>query len=163
MSTFKDIQGYENRYQINRLGKVKSVIFGEKLLKGRVDKDGYLRVILYHKGGYKNFLVHRLVAQHFIENANDKCQVNHINGIKLDNRIENLEWVTSKENIAHSFTSNLVPSRKGESSHNHKLTEKEILEIRAIGSTEKQKTIAEMYGIAQPTVSSILKRKSWKC
>ena len=111
---WKDIVGYEGLYQVNNLGKIKSLkrvdnnnhIVKEKILKGCYDKDGYLKVILYN-GKNKTYRVHRLVAQTFIPNPDNKPQVNHISGNKKDNSIQNLEWVTSKENVNHAWKTGL--------------------------------------------------------
>lgn len=101
---WKDILGYEGNYQISNLGNVKNIKTG-RILKGRLDKYGYYRVILYKRLiRYKNFQIHRLVAMAFIENPNDKPQVDHINTIRTDNRVENLRWVTYKENNLNPIT-----------------------------------------------------------
>ncbi len=107
---WKDIKGYEGLYQVSNTGEVKSLSrlvknFGfqeQRNLKFLKHSMGYSTVALSKDAKVKQFLVHRLVAIAFIENHNNKKFINHISGIKTDNRIENLEWVTSKENNAHS-------------------------------------------------------------
>jgi len=101
METFKDIDGYEQLYQISNTGKIKSKRSG-KVLKNIMTKDGYYRICLCN-GGQKMFLVHRLIAIHFIDNPENKPCINHINGIKSDNSIGNLEWVTHSENLIHAY------------------------------------------------------------
>ena len=83
-----------------------------KLLKPATDKDGYLRITLTNNGKRKSYYVHRLVARAYLKDYNEKLQVNHINGIKDDNRAENLEMVTLQENIQHSIETGLKPKLK---------------------------------------------------
>jgi len=100
---WKDIQGYEGLYQISNLGRVKSFSWGIEKIKNLSISNGYYRIMLFNKQGYKSFYVHRLIGIAFIDNKNNKPCINHINGIKTDNSIINLEWVTHKENNQHKF------------------------------------------------------------
>ena len=96
---WKSIAGYEGLYEVSSLGRVRSLKFGKtKVLKPLDNGCGYLYVNLYKNREVKKFKVHRLVAQTFIPNPLGKPQVNHNNEIKTDNRVENLEWMTAKEN-----------------------------------------------------------------
>jgi hypothetical protein len=109
MEIWKDIKGYEGLYQVSNLGNVKSLKFKNNIiLKGGIDSSGYKVVSLrdYNKK-QSTKTVHRLVAIAFINNTQNKKCVNHINGIKTDNRIENLEWNTYNENMNHSFRTGL--------------------------------------------------------
>ena len=100
---WRDIEGYKCLYQVSNMGKVKSLNYKrtckEKILKTGKNKNGYLRVILCKNNKHKKFLVHRLVATAFIDNPENKPNIDHINTIKDDNRAENLRWCTQKENI----------------------------------------------------------------
>lgn len=111
MEEWKDIAWYEWLYQISNLGRVKSLaritslnrILKEKIKTMNVNNSWYYFIILYKNWFCKNMLVHRLVAQAFIENQEYKSQVNHKNWKKTDNRVENLEWTTRSENELHRF------------------------------------------------------------
>lgn len=98
MEIYKIIKDYE-KYSISNLGNVKNI--HGKILKIRMTREGYNRVALYNDYGVKNFLVHRLVAETFLENYEKKPQINHKDGDKLNNKVENLEWVTRSENQIH--------------------------------------------------------------
>lgn len=102
---WKDIDGYEGLYQVSNFGRVKSVGRGkERVLKAGKNSNNYLTVVLCKSKKPKSFLVHRLVAQAFIPNPENKEQIDHINTIRDDNRVENLRWVTPKENGNNPLT-----------------------------------------------------------
>ncbi len=112
---WRDIPGYEGRYQVSNLGRVKSLArvverrsntpfqLPERLLRPRLSHKGYLLAALCKESTQKNISVHRLVAEAFIPNPADLPEVNHIDGNKTNNRVTNLEWVTTKENTKHSI------------------------------------------------------------
>lgn len=105
---WKDIEGYENLYQVSNLGRVKSLNYKrtgkEKILKQSKDSKGYFVLNLRINGVTKLFKVHYLVAKTFIPNPENKLEVDHINTIRTDNRVENLKWVTRKENCNNELT-----------------------------------------------------------
>lgn len=102
MEIWKEIKDYPN-YMVSNLGRVKNLNYNhtgrEKILKPKIDKDGYLLICLYKNGKQKFFRVHRLVYEAFYVEIPKGMQVNHINEIKTDNRLENLNLMTPKENI----------------------------------------------------------------
>ena len=128
---WKDVKGYEGLYQVSNLGNVKSLkrvvphkmtgsrTIPEKILKLISDGSGYLYVSLSKDGKKKNPKVHRLVAESFIPNPDNLPQVNHIDEDKSNNRVDNLEWVTSLDNLNHS---NVI--EKGHSSRRKKVIQK---------------------------------------
>lgn len=97
---WKDIEGYEGLYQVSNLGRVHS-LYRNIILKGFIDQDGYRLVTIYKNNTKSNKTIHRLVAQAFIPNPENKSHVNHIDEDKTNNRVDNLEWMTAKENINH--------------------------------------------------------------
>lgn len=118
MEIWKKIKNYETNYEISNFGNVRSItrnverinphgdksfyIYKSKILKSFITNKGYLRLGLYINDIKKNHQIHRLVADAFIDNKYNKEQVNHKNGIKTDNNIDNLEWVDNYENFKHS-------------------------------------------------------------
>ena len=106
---WKDVVGYEGLYKVSDRGNVHSVVrkdsigskCGGRILKPNYDKDGYLNVNLCNNGKVKTKKIHRLVAEAFLPNPNGLPQINHIDEIKDNNNVENLEWCTSKYNLNH--------------------------------------------------------------
>ena len=162
MEEWKDIKGYEGLYQVSNLGRVKNR--HGRILKSIIDRYGYITYGLSKKSIIKYFKSHRLVAIHFISNSDNLPEVNHINGIKTDNRVENLEWCTSSQNQIHAFKIGLQTSHKGEECYNSKLTEKQVLEIRAkyIPKKYTQQNLANEYGVTRSTVQEIISNKIWR-
>lgn len=105
---WKDIEEFEGKYQISSMGRVKSLNFKltgkEQIMSLKINKYGYKQILLYKDKKYKTFLIHRLVAQAFIPNPDNKPEIDHINTNKTDNRVENLRWVTSSENKNNPIT-----------------------------------------------------------
>lgn len=180
---WRQIVGYENWYEVSNLGRVRSLdrIIIYKNGRKRKHKSKYLNssscykypiVVLYSKNKLgKIFLIHRLVAEHFIPNPNRKKTVNHKNGNKKDNRAENLEWSSYKENNIHALKNGLrKKSGEGEKSPYHKLTKEDVLSIRkkykkGINDTNRGYSLymlADEYGVGSTTIFSIIKRKTWK-
>lgn len=174
MEIWKEIDGYNGVYFVSNLGQVKSIDHycsnrtGSGKQTGRVFKiqvsyKGYLRVALSKNKKKFHTSVHRLIAKAFIPNPENKPQVNHINGIKSDNRIENLEWCTNGENMTHAFKNNLVNLNYGEKHHNSKLSNDDVLRVRKLHSLGFTcKSLAEDYNVSQTAMSKILRNITYK-
>ena len=160
-------------YKVDCFGNV----YGLKnnLLKPATDKKGYLRVGLMIDCKLQTKKVHRLVALSFIDNPENKPCVNHINGIKTDNRVENLEWCTYKENTQHAIKNGLfafsnsenamnITPKKGELNGMSKLTKKQVDEIRLLFKPRivTRKILAEKYNVSEHCIKDIITNKSWK-
>lgn len=116
-------------------------------------------------GQHRNRFVHRLVAEAFLDKPpSTHIQVNHKNGIKTDNRVENLEWCTAKENINHAVRTGLNPLPNGENHSQSKLKNNEVSQIRELYSTHKysQRKLATMFGVSQATINSLLSGYTWR-
>ena len=104
---WKDIPWYEWVYQASSLWRIKSFSRDKKnwrVLKEAVTHKWYKKVVISFRKNMKTYFVHRLIAITFITDLREKPQINHKNGIKIDNRVENLEWCTQSENILHSYS-----------------------------------------------------------
>lgn len=117
---WKDIKGYEGIYQISNTGKIKSLNYRgngiERMLQPTKNKDGYLQIKLYKNKKYILKTIHKLVAENFIDIP--KLEVNHLNGIRDDNNVNNLEWCTHAENERYSWK---TLGKKRESKHKNKI------------------------------------------
>ena len=112
MEIWKDIEGYEGLYQVSNKGRVKSLKYGkERILRPGIDRDGYYKIMLYNDSARKTFRLHRLVAEAFIPNLDNKPEVNHKDENKKNNCVENLEWIRHIDNCNYG-TRNKRLSRK---------------------------------------------------
>ena len=121
---WKDVRGYEGLYVVSDSGQIKSIartkpyLNGvrkrqEQIMRWHLVNGGYAQLMLTNKRGERHsYLVHRIVAEAFVPNPSNLPQVNHIDGNKLNNRAENLEWCTAKENMVHSLNSGLRTDAK---------------------------------------------------
>jgi len=170
---WKSIPGFPN-YEISNQGRVKSIgrtvvrgsqkcFLPECIRKLKTEKLGYITVGLsYSPKKYKFLKIHRLLAQAFIPNPENKPFVNHKNGVKSDNRLENLEWVTGSENSAHALANKLFIPKKGMSHYTTSLTNKDIIKIRSLKGKMSHGEISKMYPITRESVRNIINRKTWK-
>lgn len=120
---YKDIKGYEGKYQITNSGRVYSLIT-KRFLKPNHHKCGYVKIALSDNGTIRTFLVHRLVAYNFIDNPNKYPDINHKDGNKINNNASNLEWVTKSEKTRHASKNNISNFRKNILSNLEKIDQK---------------------------------------
>lgn len=171
MTAWKDIRGYEGIYQIASNGDIKSLdrmdAAGRKLTgkpkKTMTSNIGYIRVALTRECISNVFLVHRLVAESFIPNHDNKTQVNHIDGNKANNDISNLEWVTASENIRHAVTTGLRVAARGSTHGNASMDEFKVRLVKSMiqegmGDTK----IARSLEITRNAVKEIRANRTWK-
>ena len=157
-----DIEGFESMYQVSNFGRVKSLKRKKEIvLKNKITRSGYAEVNLY-KDKYYFCLVHRLVASNFIKNPQNKPQVNHVDGNKMNNRVCNLEWVTPKENVQHALVNGL--HKTGSKSTSSKLNDNDIINIQNLYLTGEysHEKLGGMYEVHPTTIGKMLKGSSWK-
>jgi uncharacterized protein YerC len=158
----KDVKDYEGLYFVNEIGEVfsypKKTRKGIRKLLTNKHKQGYSLIDLCKDGKVKKHLVHRLVAVAFLDNIDNKEQVNHINGNKEDNRVENLEWNTRSENQIHSIRLGLRTTI-GEKNSQSKINSKQVILI--LNDNRPYKEIQQDYKISISTISDIKRGYSW--
>lgn len=170
---WKDITGFDGFYQVSNLGRIKSVggwcgtaKRKEKILACSLTKDGYVKVRLVRKGIDKTERVHRLVAEAFVENPENKGTVNHIDGNKQNNNANNLEWTDRSEQMYHAYKLGLKKCMIGSSNKLAKLTDEQVREIRKsyIPQSKENGTVAlaKKYGVTDRVIGLIIKNKSYK-
>jgi hypothetical protein len=169
---WRDIKDYEGLYQISNNGIVRRLprlstnrhgnyLIPERCLSIHKMKHDYLAVTLTYKKKQTNKYIHRLIAESFILNPLNKHFVNHKNGIKTDNRITNLEWVTFQENVNHAIENGLTPQRTSKDNPMRKLEEKQIKYIFKLAERYTNTELSEIFNVSVETISGILNNKIW--
>ena len=161
---WKPVKGFEDRFEVSNMGRVRN-IHKKNILKSYIPNNGYHTLRIYvGDGKARNFSIHRFVAEAFIPNPEHKPQVNHIDGDKQNNNVENLEWVTARENAIHAFNAGLRTSI-GSNHPNSKLTETMVSEIKkdyVRGSRQYgARPLARKYGVDQKAIYSIIHNETW--
>lgn len=173
---WRDVVGYEGLYKVSNLGRIyqfeRTMVnnFGECVRKAKVknlnpDKRGYVKVTLTNKEGVTiSTTVHRVVCQAFLPNPTNLPMVNHKNGIKHDNRLENLEWCDDSHNSRHAIETGLTRIRKGEEIYFAKYSNYQVWLIKkmyhddGLSITE----ITNMLGCNRRTIADMIKNRTWK-
>jgi hypothetical protein len=150
-------------YSVSSLGRVRR---GERICKCSITNRGYLKKRLLTIEGYKNYQVHRLILEVFI--GKSQLDVNHINGVKTDNRLDNLEYCTRAENNLHAYRIGLKPSQKGAGNGFSKLTDDQVKEIkrRYVKGVNRTKpgnisALAKEFGISKNAIGHIVGGRRW--
>lgn len=163
MEIWKKVKGFEEQYEVSNLGNLRGIdkyvnhYRGGKSFykgvpkKGRLSSKGYLRCNLKVDGKSYDFTLHRLVAITFLDKIEGKDFVNHINGIKTDNRLENLEWCTQSENITHAVKERLIKT---------KLTDTQVMEI--LSSNLSTRKLGVIYGVHSSIIWRIKNKIAYK-
>jgi len=160
---WRDIPGYAGLYKCSECGDIYSLV-SDRMLNPSDDGKGYYRVTLHKEGIQKTPWVHRLVALTFIGELPCGLHTNHIDGIKTNNNVSNLEYVTPLENTRHAIEIGLMDNN-GEKNPNRKLSATDIPKIRKLLSLGKmtQKQIGKIFGVSRHAISLIKTGRTWKC
>ena len=163
MEIWKPVKGYDDLYEVSNLSKIKQLETG-RILKQSTHVAGYKVATLRNNKGRKIFYVHRIIAEAFIPNPYNKPQVNHKNGMKFDNRLDNLEWVTHKENLIHCHKNGMGNCKSGEDHHNSVLKNKQVEEIRWLYASGKYtiKDLSTAYNCSIGTIQRIKNNDTYK-
>jgi len=152
-----------NGYLITDCGKVFSNLKGKNLREKKqvITNKGYCRIQLKTNIGCKNFMVHRLVAIAFVD-GDKSLEVNHKDFNKTNNRFENLEWVTRKQNMNHAFVNEKIQSCKGEKNGSSVLSEKQVIKIKELIHRKITiSKIATMFKVSRSAISKIRCGRTW--
>lgn len=174
---WKPVKGFESFYEVSDCGNIRSIeryinlpthsyLKKQKLLTQFKDGRGYKHVKLYDGFGHpKSLCIHRVVLPTFLENSDNLPEINHMDGNKLNNRLDNLEWCTRSYNIEHIYANGLRdPSTyKGSGNHNSKLTEEQVINIRSDRRLYKSlyRELAEKYNVGTTLIGYIVNNQVW--
>lgn len=172
---WRPVKGFEGLYEVSNMARVRSLSWTqihwtgkpftkkERIFKFRQPKTNrYVFVGLTRNGVEEHYSLHRVYMEHWVPNPDNKRDINHKNGIKWDNRPENLEWATRSENVKHAVLTGLLPVRRGEQHHTAKLTEAEVIDIRRRYATgESSWKIFKSLNMSYTNVKDIIAKRTW--
>lgn len=172
MEIWKPVKRFDHSYEVSNFGRIRSIdrnILNKhnyrfekgKVMVPNVHRQGYLRIFLSNGVFRERFLVHRLVAEAFIDNPDNKPFVNHKDNNPANNHADNLEWCTQKENVHHARGLGVLKPHRGEDNATSKLLTTDILEIRRLAGTDTNRKLAKQFNISEAHISKIIKREAW--
>lgn len=159
------INDRKTKYMVTIYGEIISIKKEtKKILKPLIDKDGYEHVVIHIDGKKYRRSIHRLVALAFIPNPNNKPEVNHKDGNKSNNNVDNLEWATSKENINHAWDKGFADAKRGSDHPESKYSDKQIHRVCKMLESNKKtmKEISEKTKVSYTVVKQIRNRILWR-
>ena len=160
----KYVEDFEGRFMITDFGRLFSIngrCKGIKELHPAIGEGRYYATNLRIHPRNRTVRIHQLVGEHFVDNPDNKPQLNHIDGNKLNNHYLNLEWVTSKENIQHAVRTGLM-NFKGENHHNSKYTEKQVIHVHVLRKKGlSHQSISNITGIGRRYIGDLLNGTTW--
>lgn len=168
MEIWKSVKGFEGKYEVSNKGNVRSVeriivnslgvkkIYKSHIMKPSLTKSGYFNFVLRENGKKFNYRLNRMVADAFIPNINNKPYVNHKNGNKTNNEVENLEWVTGSENTKHAYNNKLI-------THFRKLSKEDVEKIRKIYVFNSKEysipKLSKMFNCSKTSIWNVINNK----
>lgn len=165
---WRPVLTFEDRFLISNQGRIFSLL-SNKILSQGLSKTGYATLstkIGGRSGKYYCFKIHRLVANAFLPNPDNKPFVNHINGVKTNNHVDNLEWVTNQENIQHAYDTGLIIPKSGVDAYQSKLSLDQISLIRQryipYCKYNGARALSKEFGVYHSTISDIVNLKTYK-
>ncbi len=168
MEIWKDISGYEGIYKISNKGNIKSLsrfhVPKDRILTGFKSNNGYVCIELSKEGFSSRFYVHRIMAIAFLPNPYNKPNINHKDGVRNNNNLDNIEWCTQKENIQHAHRTGLARVGIGEKQAHSKLKTNNINKIRSMYRTGAytMKEIGDIYKVSYQSISDVVNFRTWK-